>query len=112
MSESLQQRRRRKFVAGGLEQLATLSGGLAVGVLTAGVIAPIVAALGGAIEVSAALLALLIAGSLAFTVALAIFAVVVRGRAKVRDDDKAAELQAAFAVARLRAPEEGGDAQS
>lgn len=92
MTETLEQRRRRKFVAGALDQAATLLRGSAVGVLTAGSVAPLVALLGGALEFPALLLAGLVGAAMVISGLLGVTAVWLKGRAKVREDDALAPL--------------------
>ncbi len=88
MSESAEQRRRRKFLVGVLDQSATTLGGMATGVFTAGVVAPLAALLAGGVASSFGL-AILIAAAAALTSLFVAGAVVLKGRSKRLDDDAA-----------------------
>lgn len=53
MIETVDQRRRRKFIVGVLDQLAGTLGGAAAGVFVAGAVGPVVAAAAGTVVVAA-----------------------------------------------------------
>ncbi len=94
MSESAEQRRRRKALAGGLEQMATVLTGICVGVFTAGVAAPVVAVTLGTLPVRPTAAALVVAAGLLIALAALAASVTLKGYAKVLDDDHLPEPSA------------------
>ena len=86
MSETVNQRRRREFAAGMLDQLATILGGLGAAVLAAGGLGPVVAVFVGSLRSSPPLSAV-VSAAFAAAASLLILAVVVKGSAKRLDDD-------------------------
>ena len=98
MSETVEQRRRRKFAAGAVDQAATFFSGLAVGVFTAGVVAPGVAALVSLSSVTVGTLVLLGGGGVVMSAVLAALAALLKGRAKTLDDDNGAAANSGVAI--------------
>ena len=80
-------RARRKYVAGFFEQTATVIGGAASGLFTAGVAAPLVAAALGEIAISSAVVATIAVTALGATALLWAVSARLRGSAKRLDDD-------------------------
>lgn len=87
MSEGLAERRRRKFAAGVLEQAGNWLSGLSAGVFIAGVVAPVVTASLGTVNVTLTTAVATIAIALLSAAGLLTTAMWLRGLAKVRDDD-------------------------
>lgn len=84
MTETHRQRLRRKFAAGVLDQLATAFGGVGAGAFTAGVLGPVIAQALGTVHTS---LERLLGLDLALVAGALLIAAVLKGRAKVMEDD-------------------------
>lgn len=90
MSETVDERRRRKFASGTSDQIAGGLGAYSAGVFTTGFVAPVVASLIGLAEASLRELLPLTVASLAGAIALFVIAVRFKGHAKRLDDDASA----------------------
>lgn len=87
MSESVKERRRRKFVAGVLDQAASIAGAVAGATVAAGVVAPIVATAVGTLQLSPTALLMVGGVSMALGATFTAVALLLKGRAKQADDD-------------------------
>lgn len=87
MSESVERRRRRKFVAGVIDQIGTGVRGGAVGVFTAGGVAPIIAGTAGGLAVAPMLLLGTVFVATLLACLLLAFAARLKGIAKRLEDD-------------------------
>lgn len=89
--ETIEERARRKFIAGVLEQAATVLGGLAAGVMVASVVAPAVTKAVGSAQIGQPVLLLIAAVGISSGVALLCGALYCKGLAKQMDDDQLIE---------------------
>ncbi len=85
--EPRRRRARRKYAAGFFEQTATVVGGAASGLFTAGVAAPLVAAALGEVSISPSALALIVGSAFGGASVLWAISARLRGSAKRLDDD-------------------------
>ncbi len=91
MTETREERSRRKFIAGALDQAGSVLGGLAGGVTVASVVAPTVATFIQSASMRQPILLLITIAGLSFGVLLLCGAVYCKGLAKQMDDDQLAE---------------------
>jgi hypothetical protein len=92
VSETLEERRRRKSLAGALDQIAGMLGGLAGAALAAGVIAPLVAVATSAIRLPVDRLGLIVAVALLVGFLFGGLAIFFKARSKRLDDDRLADV--------------------
>lgn len=85
--ETLDERGRRKFTGGVLEQGANILGAVAASVLAVGLIGPYIAAFTGSSHVPPAVLRSVARSAFAFAMLAAVASMVMRGLARRADDD-------------------------